>query len=82
MASDGVEAEHLESDWVRVSELIDSDGDPTLQVTHSETLTPWKLVGMLQAAADYHRELVKNIFFSSPFEDDEDYDLDDTEDED
>lgn len=56
----------LEGNWVRVAELWDDNGDPTLVVTHSPGMTPWSITALLGAAGDYHRELTKNIFFSMP----------------
>jgi hypothetical protein len=61
--------EVFESAWVRVTEAIDENGSPTLEITHDEFCTPWQIMGMLQAAADYHRELTKNVFFCGSWED-------------
>jgi hypothetical protein len=78
---DGDVTDLLEGHWVRVTEWIDENGDPTIAITHSPLLTPWQIIGMLTAATDYHRELTKNIFFANGWETDEYADDDDMEDE-
>ncbi len=55
----------FEWDWVRVYEEIQSDGTPSLGIQHTADISPWKLQGMLQAAADYYRTMTTNVFFGS-----------------
>jgi len=56
----------LESDWIHISESVDGEGQLSLVITHSDTITPWKIMGMMQAGADFHRTMTTNIFFGAP----------------
>ena len=56
----------LEADWIHLGEIMDGEGQLSLAITHSEGITPWKILGMLQAAGDFHRTMTTNIFFGSP----------------
>jgi hypothetical protein len=61
------EDESFAWDWIRVVEVIESDGSQRLHVEHSDDMAPWKLLGMLQAAADWHRTLTTNVMFGGEY---------------
>lgn len=65
---DGIElvddADEVETEWVRISECMDAEGDMAIRIHHSEGMVPWKMLGMLQAAADFHRTMMTNEFFA------------------
>lgn len=68
MDGDGVTIgsdEAFEWDWVRVYELILPDNTKTIGIDHSPDVDPWKMQGMLQAAADYYRAMTTNLFFEN-----------------
>jgi len=55
-------------DWVRIFEVIEADGSKSIRIDHSDDIEPWKITGMLQAAADFHRQLMTNVFFNVGWE--------------
>ena len=66
---DAEEANLFEGDWVRIVEYIDANGDASLHVSNSELLTPWKMLGMLQASTEFQSTMTTNIFYGHSFED-------------
>lgn len=74
----------FEADWVRVVEVVGDDGVPTLLLEHSDMMTPWKMLGLLQAALEFQKTMTTNLFYGATYEemlvggdDDEDWDPDD-----
>lgn len=63
------EANLFEGDWVRIVEYIDDNGDASLHVSNSDMLTPWKMLGMLQASTEFQATMTTNIFYGHSFED-------------
>lgn len=59
------EADEVETEWVRISERMGSDGDMTIHIENSPDLSYWKLLGMLQSASDFHRTMMTNVFFAN-----------------
>lgn len=55
--------EYIEVDYVHIAEVVDSNGQLVILVNNSESLTPWKMLGMLEAARQYQATVNVNLFY-------------------
>lgn len=65
-----LDPDHYETGWVKVSEWLDGDGDAYYAMSHSEVMTPAKIIGLLTAALDFHRAMATNMLFGMEFPED------------